>query len=112
MRKSRSLRVANEAAFFLDNFEAILLREGCSRSFVEQFARDLFDVVFDKLPAGGWTDRAQFIERDEFLPSHSVFKFTEGFVTGLYSANADNVVLHSLAMENAVSDAIQSISVA
>jgi hypothetical protein len=112
MRKSRSLRVANEAAFFLDNFEAILLREGCSRSFVEQFAYELYDVVFTKLPAGAWTDQAKFVELDKFLPLHSVYKFTEGFVTGLYSANGDQVVLHWLGIENSGAEALQSISVA
>jgi hypothetical protein len=112
MRKSRSLQITDDAAYFLDNFEDILLREGRSSSFVEQFAYELFVVVFGKLSGGAWTDQAKFLGLDQFLPLHSHYRFTEGFVTGQYSANGDQVVLHSLALETSVPEALQRISVA
>jgi hypothetical protein len=50
---------------------------------------------------------------DPFLPMHSQYKFTEGYVSGLYSANEDQVVLYSIAIEIPISDVLQaSISAA
>jgi hypothetical protein len=112
MRNKRTLHVAKEAAFFLDHFEAILLRQGCPRTLVEQFAFELFEILFERLPTGNWTDRAQYVALDPFHPMHSQYKFTEGYVTGLYSASEDEVVLYSIAIAVPVSVPLAAASVA
>jgi hypothetical protein len=112
MRNKRTVHVAKEAAFFLDNFEAILLRQGCPRTLVEQFAYELFDILVGRLPAGSWTDMAQYVGLDPFHPMHSQYKFTEGYVSGLYSANEDEVVLYSIAIAVPVSESVPATSVA
>ena len=112
MRNKRTVHVAKEAAFFLDNFEAILLRLGCQRTLVEQFAFELFDILVGRLPTGTWTDRAQYIGLDPFHPMHSQYTFTEGYVTGLYSANEDEVVLYSINVAIPVSEPLAATSVA
>lgn len=112
MRNKRTLRVAEEAAFFLDNFETILLRQGCARTVVEQFAYELFDVLVGRLPTGAWTDRAQYVGLDPFHPMHSQYRFTEGYVTGLYSANEREVVLYSISIVLPVTNAMAASSVA
>lgn len=112
MRNKRTLRVAEEAAFFLDNFDTILLRQGLSRAVVEQFAYELFDILVGRLPTGAWTDRAQYVGLDPFHPLHSQYRFTEGYVTGLYSANEREVVLYSISVTLPVADAAVATSVA
>lgn len=106
MRNKRTLRVADEAAFFLDNFETILLRQGCSRALVEQFAYELYEILVGRLPAGAWTDRAQYVGLDPFHAMHSQYRFTEGYVTGLYSANEREVVLYSISIALPAEDAM------
>jgi hypothetical protein len=112
MRNKRTVHVAKEAAFFLDNFETILLRQGCPRTLVEQFAYELFDILVGRLPTGSWSDRAQYVGLDPFHPMHSQFKFTEGYVSGLYSANEDEVVLYSIAIAIPVSEPLSATSAA
>ena len=112
MRNKRTVHVAREAALFLDNFETILLREGCARTLVEQFAFELFEVLFERLPTGAWTDRAQFVGLDPFHAMHSQYTFTEGYVSGLYSTNEDQVVLYSITIAVPVSEPLAATSVA
>lgn len=96
MRNKRTAHIAEEAAFFLDNFEPILLRQGCPRTLVEQFASELFDIVVGRLPTGAWSERAQYVGLDPFHAMHSQYTFTEGYVSGMYSANEDQVILYSV----------------
>jgi hypothetical protein len=112
MRNKRTLHVAREAAFFLDNFETILLREGCPRSLVEQFAFEIFEILIERLPTGSWTNRAQFVGLDPFHAMHSQYTSTEGYVSGLYSANEYEVVLYSIAIAIPVSEPLAATSVA
>jgi hypothetical protein len=112
MRNKRTLHVAREAAFFLDNFEAILLRQGCPRTLVEQFAFEIFEILIERLPTGNWTNRAQFIGLDPFHAMHSQYTFAEGYVSGLYSANENEVVLYSIAIAVPVSEPLAATSVA
>jgi hypothetical protein len=112
MRNKRTVHVAKEAAFFLDNFETILLRQGCPRTLVEQFAFELFEILIERLPTGAWTNRAQFVGLDPFHAMHSQYTFTEGYVSGLYSANEDEVVLYSIAIAIPVSEPLSATSVA
>jgi hypothetical protein len=112
MRNKRTVHVAKEAAFFLENFETILLRQRCPRTLVEQFAFELFEILVERLPTGAWTDRAQYVGLDPFHPMHSQYKFTEGYVTGLYGANEDQVVLYSISIAIPVSEPLAATSVA
>ena len=112
MRNKRTVYVAEDAAFFLDNFEAILLCQGCPRALVEQFAFELFDILVGRLPTGTWTDRAQYIGLDPFHPMHSQYTFTEGYVSGLYSANEGQVVLYAITIAVPVFEPLSATAVA
>jgi hypothetical protein len=112
MRNKRTIHFTDEAAFFLDNFETILLQQGCQRTLVEQFAFEIFEIVFGRLPIGAWSGRAQYIGLDPFHAMHSQYTFTEGYVSGVYSANEDQVILHSITIALPVSEPQTAISVA
>ncbi len=111
MRNKRTLKIADEAAFFLEDYETILLRLGYSRALVEQLAYELYEAVFLRLPTGAWTGQAQFLCNDPFHALHSRYRFTEGCVTGVYSANEREVVLYELSVALPTAEAL-AVSVA
>jgi hypothetical protein len=99
MRQRRSISITASAETFLENYMAKLLREGHPMALVEQFAFELYDIVFERLPRGSLRNGVNYVGLDPFLPKYSQYMFTEGYVRGMYSACGDHVVLYSLSIE-------------
>ena len=74
----RDVAITNDAEHFLHSYEARLIREGSSGEFVNEVARDLYDVVFVRLPGEAFaialsTWAAIHISRD----THATVSLTE-----------------------------------
>ena len=109
----RSLSVADAADRFLTGYEPLLRSEGYGDRFVASVARELFEIVFERLPRGALLLPPIYQGLDKDFPGYSLYTFSEWPVHGTYTSNGEHVILLRLqAYRPAIPKAASRISAA
>jgi hypothetical protein len=92
----RPVSITDEVDQFLRTFERNLLSAGYPASFISAVAGDLLLLLFDMIPRATGEVLINSIDKCSIYPGNSLYQFTYGSITGVYSSSGDYVVLLSV----------------
>jgi hypothetical protein len=91
---NRPISITDAVDRFLLTYERYLLQEGCSPFFIDQVARELFEIIFEKIPKAKLA--VTYLDKDPNFDWYSRYSFSEGNLFGIYSSNGSHVILTSI----------------
>jgi hypothetical protein len=96
MRK-RALSVTEQANSVLTFVDAVGSQPGARRSrFISELAKDVFEAVFQHIPAGTLDHDPVYAGLDPHFAGYSRYTFRHGRIEGLYASSPDEVILLNL----------------
>lgn len=99
MKQKRAISITDRAEAVLETFESSLLREGHPPALVEQFASELYEIIFERLPRGSLRNWPGYLGLDPHRDGYSLYFFAESGVLGTYSSCGNHVILYTLSIE-------------
>ena len=93
----RELTLADQVVSLLDSYDSALLKEGQPSEFISHVAESLFRTVFIQVPNGEFpTSKPEYLGPDPDLHLYSMYAFSEGSVSGVYSSTSEHVILRAI----------------